>query len=128
MTAFTRMLRRHGESWTLDSWGATTRDEYEDETASEPLDPVTFKAIRSEKSEDESEVRVEKGQTRFETLELLVKATLTLPADADPEQPVTLTSPENREFSLIGVARSGVPVGAKRLHLRSGGADAAVYL
>lgn len=122
------MLRRHGESWTLDSWGSSTRDEYEDETASEPLDQMTFRAIRSEKSEDESEVRDEKGQTRFETLQLLVEAALILPLDADPELPVTLTSPEGREFSLVGVARSGVPVGAKRLVLRTGGQDAAVYL
>ena len=126
MSAFTRMLRRHGEDWTLDSWGATTRDEYEDETATGPLASISFKAIRSDKSE--SETRTEKGLTRFETLELLVEATLKLPPNADPEQPVTLTSPENREFSLIGVSRSGVLVGAKRLQLRSGGADAAVYL
>jgi hypothetical protein len=112
----------------MDAWGDTTRDEYEDETSSEPLTTVTFLAIRTDSSEDESEVRNEKGQTRFERLELLVDAALQLPATADPEQPVTLTSPQGREFSLIGAALSGAPVGSKRLHLRTGGVDAALYL
>ncbi len=127
MSAFTRMLRRHGERWTLDSWSGSARDEYEDELPTGPLDVVVFNAIRSD-SENETDPRDEKGQTRFETLELLVEASLALPKTADPELPVTLTSPEGREFSLIGVAKSGTPVGAKRLALKSGGQDAAVYL
>lgn len=134
MSAFTRMLRRHGETWTLNSWAGSSRDEYEDELAIDPL-VKTFRAIRSDSGEDETETRDEKGQTRFEKLELLVEASLELPESSelpplevtDAALPVTMVSPDGREFSLIGVAKSGLPLGSKRLMLRSGGQDAAVY-
>ena len=120
------MLDRHGEDWTLKGWSDSTRDEYEDELPTGPTE-TPFKAIRSD-SETEDEQRDEKGQTRWEMLDLLIDAALALPATTDPKIQVTLVSPEGREYALIGVARSGIPIGAKRLKVRSGGADATLYI
>lgn len=125
MSAFDRLLRRHGETWTLNGWASSTRDEYEDELAVEPTGAV-FSAIRS--SPKEEVVRDEKGRTRWEALDLLVAVSLTLPSQTRDNQPVTLTSPEGRIYDLIGVGKAGAPVGAKRLRLKTGGGDASLYL
>ena len=126
MSAFTRMLRRHGEDWKMKGWADSARDEYEDELPRAPTTSM-FKAIRGD-SEKEEVQRDEKGQTRWEMLDLLVSSGLTLPDQTDKTFPVTLISPDGREYSLVGVAKSGVPVGAKRLKVRTGGGDATLYL
>jgi len=123
--AFTRMLRRHGETWTLNGWANSARDAYEDELATEPTE-ATFQAIRDVPAEKAE--RDEKGATRWEALDLLVDLSLILPAQTKDNLPVTLTSPQGREYTLIGVDRTGATLGAKRLKLKTGGADAALYL
>lgn len=126
MTAFTRMLRRHGEDWKIKGWADSSRDEYEDKLPTAPTSS-NFKAIRGDSEKEEVE-RDEKGQTRWEILDLLVSSDLALPQQTDAELPVTLISPDGREYSLVGIAKSGVPVGAKRLKVRTGGGDATLYI
>lgn len=127
MSAFTRMLRRKGETWTINAWTGATRDEYEDELPTGE-DTDTFKAIRVSAVTETAKERTELGVTRWAELDLLVSVDLELPEGADPERPVTLTAPEGRIYSLIGIDHAGSPVGAKRMKLRSGGGDASVYL
>lgn len=126
MSAFTRMLRRHGEDWTIKGWAESSRDDYEDELATAPT-TSTFKAIRGDIEGQPEAERDEKGHTRWERLELLVDSDLTLPDQTDETLTVTLISADGREYSLVGVNKTGVPVGAKRLSIRTGGGDAALY-
>lgn len=125
MSTFARMLRRHGETWVLHGWANSVRDDYEDELATEPT-KTEFQGIRNGPKEEEQ--RDEKGMTRWEMLDLLVTLSLALPPQTQEDLPVTLTSPEGRDYDLIGVDRSGAPVGSKRLKLKTGGADASIYL
>lgn len=126
VAAFTRMLRRRGETWTLNTWSGSATDSYEDELPTGPLSS-TFKALRAQASDGEDE-RTEKGRTRFMRLDLLVLSTLAFPATTDNEQPVTVTDPDGRNWNVIEVDKTGAPVGAKRLKLMTGGRDAALYL
>lgn len=119
------MLRRHGETWVLHGWANSVRDDYEDELTTEPTE-TEFQGIRN--GPKEKEQRDEKGMTRWEMLDLLVTLSLALPPQTQEDLPVTLTSPEGRDYDLIGVDRSGAPVGSKRLKLKTGGADASIYL
>ncbi len=82
MSAFTRMLRRHGETWTMSASEKVRRDEYEDE---EPITPVTtmFKAVRSKGSEEEK--RDTLGQSRFEELQLLVASSFAIAEESEIE-------------------------------------------
>ena len=124
MSAFTRMLNRHGEDWTLSGWANLDRDEYEDELPTEPTE-IAFKAFR-QSVVDEEDVD-EKGVNKTERLDLLVDLSLALPSQTLPDQPVTLTSSEGRTYNLIGVDKTSQPVGAKKLKLSTGAADANVY-
>ena len=124
--AFVRTLRRHGETWTMNSWSGSSTDAYKDKLPTGPLSS-TFSAIRQKKG-DEGQVRDEKGQTRWGNLVLFVDDLLALPATTQDDLPVTLVSPEGREYNLVGIDTSGSPAGSKRLELASGGADASLYL
>lgn len=126
MSAFRRMLRRKGETWTLNGWSASSPDEYDDELPTGPTS-VEFQAIRDPGLGAEEEQRTEKGQDRFEELRLLVDAELALPLQTQADLPVTLQSPDGRTYDLIGVEKSGQIVGSKTLKVRTGGGDAALY-
>lgn len=124
--AFVRTLRRHGETWALNSWSGSTQDTYKDELPTGPL-VETFQAIRDAKGEEE-EIQDAKGRTRMVDMVLFVDTLLALPATTQTDLPVTLVSPEGREFNLVGVDKAGGPVGSKRLMLSTGDDDATLYL
>ena len=121
----TRMIARHGKTWTVNAWGSSTRDAYEDALPTGEL-TGTFKAIVN--SEKEEEVTDEKGVTRTQMVTLFVLDTWALPTGAQTDLPVTVTSPEGRVFNLDNSDLSGAPVGAKQLKLKSGGGDANLYI
>lgn len=121
-----RLLNR-GETWAINGWSGSTPDEYEDEL---PTGEVTgtFKAFRNQLTEGgPDQFRDVRGRTQMADLTLFVLDSLTLPTSADDSLPVTLTSPENRIFNLVGVSHDGAPIGTKRLYLKSGGSDANLY-
>ena len=125
-SAFKRMLRRHGETWTINSFAGSDRDEYEDEIPGAAL-TSTIRGIRVQPVGGATEERDEKGRVLWTNLDLLIRDDTALPTGTDPEITIILTSPEGRQFQLVDINKMAVPVGAKRMKLQTGGADAAIY-
>lgn len=126
--AMARMLNNHGETWTMNAWSGSTPDEYEDELPTGEVSS-TFKGLRNQLSEGGPEqFRTASGRTLVSELRLFVLSSLSVPPSGQDGLPVTLTSPEGREYNLVGVGHDGAPLGTKQLYLMSGGSDANLYL
>jgi hypothetical protein len=115
--AFERLLARHGEDFTLQTYSQGSLDAYRD-SARTAGTPSTLRALRVNTSERGRETRNVSGTERLDALDLLVLIDEVLPDADGSEFAPEVTDAAGTTYRILNVSLVGAPLGAKRLMCR----------